>query len=440
MSSTPGRARRANIKRVDYAKEQEFSDAEDIFEDSDDEPVAPVRARKSTGRRSAGGGAKKSSAKARSATTPAGSDDDDMNDNDGFGGGGGSNRPVYTEKGYDPTLLPIRERFPFLPEYEEDGSPKIDLIVGRRPVDEEEDIEEANKDENDDENGKKTDDDMEVDEEDEEEVSSGRRSRRSAKNDKKKKKQKSPAKKKRGSMSPEKGGSQSGPVEYEYLVKYKGRSYLHLEWKRGADLESMNKSAKGIYRRYLKKIAQGTEEDIENPEFDPSYVIPQKIVDEADQEISVEYTDKELLKWEKQREKELALEQKDDDEDENEVDTPKKEASETTAAGTTENGNEKKGTVLFAWIHDRCGSVVFLILTYVFIPHGQQMMPMRIQWIGQRKRLIMQTCRWIGCGVSLIVTGLTIRNSQTATIPIATASSRRLRKSRVPRTSSFKDA
>ena len=353
MSSTPGRARRANVKRVDYAKEQEFSDAEDIFEDSDVEPVAPVRARKSTGRKSAGGAKKSSSssAKARSAATPAGSDDDDMNDNDGFGGGG-SNRPVYTEKGYDPTLLPIRERFPFLPEYEEDGSPKIDLIVGRRPVDEEEDIEEANKDEN--ENGNKSDDDMDVDEE--EEVSSGRRSRRSAKNDKKKKKQKSPAKKKRGSMSPEKGGSQSGPVEYEYLVKYKGRSYLHLEWKRGADLESMNKSAKGIYRRYLKKIAQGTEEDIENPEFDPSYVVPQKIVDEADQEISVEYTDKELLKWEQQREKELAQQRKDDgdDEDENEGDTPKKEAPETaeeaTAAITADNGNEKKGTsFLFAF-------------------------------------------------------------------------------------------
>ena len=28
-------------------------------------------------------------------------------------------------------------------------------------------------------------------------------------------------------------------------------------------------SAKGIYRRYLKKLAQGTDEELENPEFGP---------------------------------------------------------------------------------------------------------------------------------------------------------------------------
>ena len=73
----------------------------------------------------------------------------------------------------------------------------------------------------------------------------------------------------------------------------------------------MNKSAKGIYRRWLKKLAAGTEEDLENPDFDPAYIVPGKIIDEADQEITVELTDKELLRWEKEREKELAEE--DDD-------------------------------------------------------------------------------------------------------------------------------
>ena len=46
MSETPGRARRSNLKKVDYAKDQQFSDAEDVFEDSPDEE-APVRSRKS---------------------------------------------------------------------------------------------------------------------------------------------------------------------------------------------------------------------------------------------------------------------------------------------------------------------------------------------------------------------------------------------------------
>jgi len=42
--------------------------------------------------------------------------------------------------------------------------------------------------------------------------------------------------------------------QFEYLVKYKGMSYMHLDWTKGSDLESLNKSAKAIYRRYLKKI------------------------------------------------------------------------------------------------------------------------------------------------------------------------------------------
>ena len=40
---------------------------------------------------------------------------------------------IYTEKNYDHDL-PIRERYLFLPEFEEDGSPKIDKIIGRRPL------------------------------------------------------------------------------------------------------------------------------------------------------------------------------------------------------------------------------------------------------------------------------------------------------------------
>ena len=89
-------------------------------------------------------------------------------------------------------------------------------------------------------------------------------------------------------------------VEYEYLVKYKNRSYLHLEWKTGADLESMNKSAKTIYRRYLKKVNQGLDEELEDPNFDPAFAEPQKIVAEEEQELELELSDKDLLEWEKE--------------------------------------------------------------------------------------------------------------------------------------------
>jgi len=303
--STPSRARRATAKVVNYAKEQEFSDAEDLFESEDDEPPKqqPQRTTKRQPRKAASTASNSEVADATTTTTTAAIDDIHQ-------------RPVYTEKGYDASLPPLRERFPFLPEYEEDGSPKIELIVGRRPIDEKED-----------DNANDGDGDEDEEEKKEEE---GRRTRPS----RSKPEPATPAKKNKrgapneGSSGKKKKGEAASPsdaiVEYEYLIKYKGKSYLHLDWKTGADLESMNRSAKGIYRRYLKKLAAGTDEDLENPEFDPSYVVPEKVLDEADQEVSIELTDKELLKWEKEREKELA-EQGDDDDEEDDQKTPAKQ-------------------------------------------------------------------------------------------------------------------
>jgi chromodomain-helicase-DNA-binding protein 7 len=302
------------VKKIDYAKEQEFSD-EDLFgdESSPDEAVLKKvrRSKKSTGVR-------------RQAAMSADEDVDDY--------AGGESKMVYTEMDYDPMLPPIRERFPFLPEYEEDGSPKIELIVGRRPVDEKEEV-------NSDDDGEDAEDATATkpkppaspggDESDDDgKKSRKRKTRRSSKT-------KSPK-----TPSPTKKTNNEEPenVEYEYLVKYKGRSYLHLEWKTGADLESMNKSAKGMYRRYLKKIAAGTDDDLESPDFDPSYVVPEKIVDEKDQEFQIELTDKELLKWEKEREKELAKEEGDDDDD----DDDEKEEEETGDKMAVDEEEEKK--------------------------------------------------------------------------------------------------
>ena len=281
-----GRARRRTIKRIDYSKEQDFSD-EDIFQDSEPDEPAKRRGRPS---------------RTPKASRPSGpltlNGFDEEEDDDAY-----DNKPVYTEKGYDPMLPPLRERFPFLPEYEEDGSPRIELIVGRRPVEEKED--EIQEGEDDEEEGVAKDDDSS--DKDRPDTPPPPRTTRKRGRDKP---ESSPPK--------ESAPAQTGPVEYEYLVKYKGKSYLHLEWKTGADLESMNKSAKGIYRRYLKKLAQGTEEDLESPDFDPLFVTPEKIVDEAEQEVVVDLTDKELLRWEKEREKELAEESMDDDDDDDE--------------------------------------------------------------------------------------------------------------------------
>jgi hypothetical protein len=331
------RARRVTVRAVNYAKEQEFSD-EDIFEEDELEGdrskssgAAPVRRRR---RKKA-----------------------DVDDADAFAT---TDRPVFTEKGYDPTLPPLRERFPFLPEYEDDGSPKIELIVGRRPVDEKEDKNSNNTEAEDDDDDvadekdsdKDSDDDDRNDGDENEEsldLSEGRRRRlrRAVVDDA----ESTPTKTKRSGSADAKKKKMKGVaspgtdevVEYEYLVKFKGKSYLHLEWKTGADLESMNKSAKGIYRRYLKKLAAGIDEELENPEFDPLYVVPQKIIDVAEQEVAIELTDKELRKWEKEREKELQ-DAKDEAAEEDE-----EKANDSAAAGAlAEAEKERNGASMFS--------------------------------------------------------------------------------------------
>jgi hypothetical protein len=456
-----GRARRSAAKRVDYAKEQEFSDAEDIFEDSDkEEAAAPVyraapaaRKPRSAGRQprrpratpasSGGGGAAASQSAGYGGSTPAayeyseapGVDLSDL----------ASSRPVYTEKGYDPSLPPIRERFPFLPEYEEDGSPKIELIVGRRMVDEKE----VNNDSKDD----VVDDDVDDDDDDEdEENGSPVRRRRSVKTKAKTKKKTAAA----ATPPTTNTSSDVGPAEYEYLVKYKGRSYLHLEWKSGADLESMNKSAKGIYRRYLKKVAAGDSEDLENPEFDPSYAIPEKILDHADQEITVELSDKELLRLEKEREKELAkvkqneMEEEDDDEDESNHKTsatPGKgqtqgsSSNEGPAAGVNEGSFSRRpaSNTLFCCDRPR--------LTYQFCffvtssSPRPQLRPSRTTSTTGRgwMRSTTPSYRWTGCG-RLRTASRTTRRSRGRTTRTGTGSSRSPRRSRGRATCSFRAA
>jgi len=87
----------------------------------------------------------------------------------------------------------------------------------------------------------------------------------------------------------------------------------------GADLESMNTKSKGMYRRFLKKLEQETDEDLEDPTIDPSFTEPGRILAEEDHEIMVELTGKELAKWEKeQREQMEELEESDSEEEEEE--------------------------------------------------------------------------------------------------------------------------
>ena len=313
--STGRRSRRARTKVIDYAKVQEFSD-EDLFEDVEEKkPVAAPNT--ATKKRKTKGGRK---SKGRKSTSKKQQEHDDFAENpfeDDDEYEHVPSKPIYTEKGYDPTLPPIRERFPFLPEYELDGSPRIELIVGRRPVDDDENNNKEKEKGRKDDSGDEDDGSDTGDKDDDEESDVPKRRGRGRGGNKK---GKNGAKKS--------SANENSIVEYEYLVKYKNLSYLHLEWKSGADLESMNKSAKTMYRRYLKKVAQGQDDDLENPKFDPSFVVVQKVLAEEEQELELEVEGEELLKWENQREKELAEE---DSEDEREKEEERLEEEEKKA-------------------------------------------------------------------------------------------------------------
>ena len=90
--------------------------------------------------------------------------------------------------------IQISEQFPFLPEYELDGTTRIDLIVGRRPIDEKDDGQGEDDDDDGEDNGNAS-------EEEDDDDSGGRRGRK--------------RKGKRGEEATKKDSTMSGPVEYE---------------------------------------------------------------------------------------------------------------------------------------------------------------------------------------------------------------------------------
>jgi hypothetical protein len=366
---TGGRSRRTR-KHVNYGAEQTFSDLdEDVFED---EPVPSSTTGTSSSRKKAaraprrsvndddeggwgagGGGGRGPSSSSYKSTSQSSTP---------FSSGGGSGRPAYVERGYDTSFPPLRERFAFEPEYEDDGTPSIECIVGRRPIDDARDrtggATESKKSKKDDAGGGDgdvvdDDDDDGVDDEEDDEAPRRRRSGGGAGSRKRKAKGSTAA----DDVDDPDGAGVGGrsEMDYEYLIKYKGRSYLHLEWKTAADLESMNSKAKTIYRRFLKKLETGAtateiqgganDEDLEDPTFDPSYTEPGRILAEEDHEITVELSDKELLKWEKEQKREMEEEEEDMDE---ESDGDVRQNEEGGGDGT----KEKKEGVMEADGHD----------------------------------------------------------------------------------------
>eukprot|EP00592_Proboscia_alata_P006083 CAMPEP_0194354420 /NCGR_PEP_ID=MMETSP0174-20130528/2591_1 /TAXON_ID=216777 /ORGANISM="Proboscia alata, Strain PI-D3" /LENGTH=441 /DNA_ID=CAMNT_0039123371 /DNA_START=182 /DNA_END=1507 /DNA_ORIENTATION=- len=325
-SRTPGarsgRTRRKTAKAVDYAKEQNFSDSE-----PDESPPQPLGlpAPPSATRKPRGPGRGRKS---------AGVEDGNIS----FEAYGSYSYPGqrFVEKGYDPSLPPIREKYAFAPEKEADGSPKVEAIIGRRPkANKEENVGDGSSDEHDEDELDDCDDDSDDNSKAQDGASTPRKKTRGKSN--KTKRVKRPKKKTgKAKTATVKQTPEDKHIEYEYLCKFKGKSYLHLEWKIASDLESMNKSAKALYRRFLKKLELGQDESLEDPSVDPTFTEPGLILDEKEDDVYVELSDQELVDWMKAREKEMA------EEDANEQAAQESAKSTTTTEDNVSNTNTIK--------------------------------------------------------------------------------------------------
>jgi hypothetical protein len=60
--------------------------------------------------------------------------------------------------------------------------------------------------------------------------------------------------------------------DYEYLIKYKNLSYLHVQWLSAIDIEAMNNKSKSVLHRYLAKLDKGDTKISEDAEIDPRFL------------------------------------------------------------------------------------------------------------------------------------------------------------------------
>jgi len=205
---------------------------------------------------------------------------------------------------------PVSDRFPFEPEREEDGSLKIDLILGRRLL--------------------------------QKGVASA--AVQHAQHDKFAPPG-SPTAAAAGaagsaSVASGPGGSKKHPLQhhrailkhkdarrerycYEYLVKFKNASYMKSRWMTFHQIDALGNRSKQALTRWLKKVEKGeATEELENETFDTNYCVVEKVLDCADAEVEVS----------------------DDEEEEGEGEDGEEEKEEVAKETTKANGKSTKGS------------------------------------------------------------------------------------------------
>ncbi|KAK6727679.1 hypothetical protein RB195_005393 [Necator americanus] len=89
--------------------------------------------------------------------------------------------------------------------------------------------------------------------------------------------------------------SRDGPdgSEPQYLIKWKGKAYIHCEWKTMKELEEVDKRAVGKVKRFRQKKAHSSN-DADEEDFNSDYTVVDRVVDVGTGDDGVEYA---LVKW-----------------------------------------------------------------------------------------------------------------------------------------------
>lgn len=133
--------------------------------------------------------------------------------------------------------LDVRERYPFEPERDDDGSLFIQSIEGRRPR-----------------------------------KKSARRWMRPGSNGN------------RPDLSDV--SAQEAKFEFEYLVKYKNMSYRDVQWLSATEIDAMGLKNKNLLNRYLLRIDKGDPTVHEEGEIDPIYLDVERVLDYREEEVT----------------------------------------------------------------------------------------------------------------------------------------------------------
>ena len=73
--------------------------------------------------------------------------------------------------------------------------------------------------------------------------------------------------------------------DHEYLIKYKGVSYHHVQWVSALDIDAGNVSAKQMLSRYLTKIDKGDPTAQEDGDIDPTFMEIERILDVREEDV-----------------------------------------------------------------------------------------------------------------------------------------------------------